>query len=169
MTVHRLYYAHGKGTGPWGTKIQALAPVAEAFGFRVESIDFTHTDDPEERLAHARAQNLSADGRLVLVGSSMGGHVFSRLAEMMPVDGLFLLAPAIGIPGYPGEPQPDVDQHEVVHGWEDAVVPVEAAIGYARRCRARLHVLDSGHDLNDRIPLLEELLAAHLRRVLAGE
>ena len=26
---HIVYFAHGKGTGPWGTKITALAQVAK--------------------------------------------------------------------------------------------------------------------------------------------
>ncbi len=81
--------------------------------------------------------------------------------------GLFLLAPAFGLPGYAGDPAPVTSEHEVIHGWEDDIVSVQNAIDYARRHHARLHVLDSGYDLNDRIATLEVLFAAHLRRVVA--
>lgn len=166
--MNRAYFAHGMESGPWGRKITALAAVAEAQGFAVESVDFTTTRDPEARVHILLDRRPAADGRLVFVGSSMGGYVVARAAERCPVAGLFLLAPAFHMPGYSADPAPVASEHEVVHGWDDDIVPVDNAIEYARRHHARLHVLDSGHDLNDRILTLEGLFAAHLQRVVAA-
>ena len=47
----KVYFSHGKESGPWGTKIRRLAPIAEAAGYRVESIDYTDTMDPDRRAA----------------------------------------------------------------------------------------------------------------------
>lgn len=165
----QVCFAHGMESGPWGRKITALAAVAQSAGFAVESIDFTATRDPEQRVAMMLEQCPRGDGPLVFVGSSMGGYVVARAAETCPVTGLFLMAPAIGVPGYPADINPQTVEHEVVHGWHDDIVPVDAAITHARRHSARLHILDTGHDLNDRIPTIEELFRAHLSRVINGD
>lgn len=165
--MHRVYFAHGMESGPWGRKITALAAVAETAGFVVDSVDFTTTRDPETRVRILLDRQPAADGRLVFVGSSMGGYVVARAAEQCPVAGLFLLAPAIGMPGYSADPVPIATEHEVVHGWSDAIIPVRNVIDYAGRQQARLHVLASDHTLNAHIPTLESLFAEHLRRVVA--
>ena len=162
---NRLYYAHGKGTAPWGRKSSALLPVAEQAGFAVESIDFTATEDPDERVAMVLEHRPRAAGRLVLVGSSMGGYVMANAANELKADGLFLLAPAIGIPGYPAYPTPTTEHQEIVHGWRDALIPPEAVMTFAQRQRARLHLLDAEHDLNDHLPTLQHLFEDFLRRV----
>lgn len=37
----------------------------------------------------------------------------------------------------------------MVFGWRDAVIPVQNGIQFAQEHHASLHVLDSGHRLND--------------------
>ncbi|ABM62590.1 YqiA/YcfP family alpha/beta fold hydrolase [Halorhodospira halophila] len=165
MTHHHVYYAHGKGTGPRGHKSKALLPIAEQAGFAVESIDFTATEDPDERVAMLLEHRPQATGRLVLVGSSMGGYVMANAADELGADGLFLLAPAIGIPGYPAYPAPTTRHQEIVHGWRDALIPPPSVVTYAERQRARLHLLDAEHDLNDHLPTLQRLFADFLQRV----
>ena len=34
-----VVFSHGKESGPWGTKIAALADIARAEGYEVESVD----------------------------------------------------------------------------------------------------------------------------------
>lgn len=150
-----VFFAHGKESGPWGRKITALAQVARAAGFQVESPDYSHTQDPDERVRQLLALAPQARARpLVLVGSSMGGYVSAVAAATIPVDGLFLLAPALYMPGYPAQPRCQARKMTVVHGWDDEVVPVDNGIRLAREHRARLHVLNAGHDLNATIPWL---------------
>ncbi|KAB7627294.1 alpha/beta fold hydrolase [Alkalilimnicola sp. S0819] len=167
MNAHKIYFAHGKESGPWGRKIQALAAVAEALGFAVESPDYSHTFDPRERVAQLLALAPGAPGKLVLVGSSMGGAVSIAASRTVQPDGLFLLAPAVYMEGYEALPEPRAGLIEVVHGWHDEVVPVDKALRFAREQRARLHLLDSGHTLQDAIPYLERLFRLFLEDVLA--
>lgn len=150
-------FAHGKESGPWGTKITYLAEVARARGFEVISPDYRHTQDPAERVSQLIHLAPKAR-RLVLVGSSMGGYVSAMACQALRPDALFLMAPALYFPGWDQEPEEIPARCTVVHGWNDDIVPVERAIRFATRNRAELHVLDSGHDLNDQLPVLGWLL-----------
>ncbi len=147
-------FCHGRESGPWGHKISALAEVARGHGATVVSPDFRFTMDPDERARFLLEQGLPSGGGLLLAGSSMGGYVAAAASQRLTPGGLFLLAPAVDIPGYTGDTTPGSNRVEVVHGWGDAIVPVDAVSRWARRHRARLHVLDSDHTLNDHIPWL---------------
>lgn len=162
--MNKVYFAHGKESGPWGHKIRALAVVAQQAGFAVESPDYTFTHDPDARVRHLLSLQPAADC-LVLVGSSMGGYVSAVASRTLAPSGLFLLAPAVYMPGYDADPAPRAELIEVVHGWRDDIIPVANAIRLAERHRARLHLLDSEHTLNDQIPYLEVLFARFLQDV----
>ena len=159
-------FAHGKESGPWGTKITHLAEVARARGFEVQSPDYSHSHDPKERVAHLLQLAPRAD-TLVLAGSSMGGYVAAQACAALKPQGLFLMAPALYFPGWDEEPAGCPALSCVVHGWKDDVVPVERGIEFARRNGAALHVLDSGHTLNDQLPALGLLFGDLLERVIA--
>ena len=45
-----ICFSHGKESGPWGTKITALAEIAMKRGFTVVSIDYTGEPDPDARV-----------------------------------------------------------------------------------------------------------------------
>ncbi|NLO78799.1 MAG: alpha/beta hydrolase [Xanthomonadaceae bacterium] len=162
-----IYFAHGKESGPWGRKIQALAAVGRDCGYAVESPDYSFTHDPDRRVRHLLELAPAADC-LVLVGSSMGGYVSAVASRTLRPNGLFLLAPAVYMPGYEAEPDPRADLIEIVHGWHDPVIPVDNAIRLACRHHARLHLLDSQHTLNDQIPYLEFLFRRFLADVEAA-
>lgn len=164
--MKQVYFAHGKESGPWGRKIQALAAVARDCGFAVESPDYTFTHDPDARVRHLLSLAPRAEC-LVLVGSSMGGYVSAVASRTLSPAGLFLLAPAVYMPGYDADPAIRAGLVEVVHGWNDDVIPVDNAIHLARHYRARLHLLDSEHTLNDQIPYLELLFRQFLGEIAA--
>lgn len=165
MIPQRLVcFAHGKESGPWGTKITRLADVARARGFDVMSPDYSHSHDPKERVAHLLKLAPRAE-RLVLVGSSMGGYVSAMACAELKPQGLFLIAPALYFPGWDEEPAGCPPIAAVVHGWADDIVPVERGITFARKNGADLHVLNSGHTLNDQLPALALLLDDLLKRV----
>jgi alpha/beta superfamily hydrolase len=158
-------FAHGKESGPWGTKITRLAEVARQRGFEVMSPDYSGTHDPDIRVAQLLQQAPRASRSLVLAGSSMGGYVSAMAVEALRPQALFLMAPALYFPGFDREPPPPPPLNCVVHGWLDDIVPVERALRYSQRHCARLHLLDSAHTLNDRLPALELLFGDLLDRV----
>lgn len=159
-----IYFAHGKESGPWGRKIQALAAIGKDCGFVIESPDYSFTYDPDARVQHLLELAPQAEC-LVLVGSSMGGYVSAIASRTLSPAGLFLLAPAVYMPGYEAEPAPQARLMEVVHGWHDPIIPVDNALRLAREHSARLHVLDSQHTLNEQIPYLEALFRRFLHDV----
>ncbi|HXQ30984.1 MAG TPA: alpha/beta hydrolase [Steroidobacteraceae bacterium] len=147
-----VVFSHGKESGPWGTKISALADIARVEGYEVESVDYRGLDDPRERVTRLLAYCRDFQGRLVLVGSSMGGHVSVAGSRLLRAAGMFLIAPAFYMPGYEHQtPQPAACPITIVHGWRDDVVPVEHSVRFSREYAATLHVLDTDHRMQDRI------------------
>lgn len=160
-------FAHGKESGPWGTKITHLAEVARARGFDVSSPDYSHTHAPKERVAHL-LKLAPAAHTLVLAGSSMGGYVSAMACAALQPRALFLMAPALYFPGWDEEPQGCPALATVVHGWKDDIVPVARSLQFAQPRGAALHLLDSGHALNDQLPMLALLFDDLLSRALAS-
>lgn len=158
-------FAHGKESGPFGTKITYLSKVAHAKGFATISPDYRFTRDPDARVRHLLAQPLRGRDGLVLVGSSMGGYVSAFAASRIRPDALFLMAPAVYMPGYDAEPPEYTGDTVVVHGWHDDVVPADHALRFARSRHAELHLLPAGHTLNDQLETLGALLGLCLDRV----
>lgn len=158
-------FSHGKESGPWGAKITHLAQVARTRGFDVLSPDYSHTQDPQLRIRHL-LQLAPKAKRLVLAGSSMGGYVAAQACAVLKPRALFLMAPALYFPGWDEEPQDVPALCAVVHGWKDDIVPAEHSIRFAQKNRAALHLLDSGHTLNDQLPALELLFDDLLKHVL---
>jgi len=159
-------FAHGKESGPWGTKITHLANTAKHRGYEVISPDYSHSHDPHARVAQLLELAPKAGRALVLVGSSMGGYVSAMACAALKPQALLLLAPALYFPGFDEEPAGIPALTAVVHGWSDDIVPVERAIRFSRTHGAALHVLNSGHTLNDQLPTLELLLDDLLQRAL---
>jgi pimeloyl-ACP methyl ester carboxylesterase len=162
-SARAVIFSHGKESGPWGSKIVAMAAVAAEQGWHTESIDYQGIDDPRIRVAKLIAAADAWKGRVVLVGSSMGGHVSAAAAEPLAAIGLFVLAPAFYMPGLEQYTPRVRCPSEIVHGWADAIVPVENSVRWAREHRAALHILDSDHRLQDRIETIGVLLQAFLR------
>ena len=151
-----VIFSHGKESGPWGFKITRLAKVAEELGFQVLSIDYRGVDDPAERVRMLLEQRSKIDGMTVLVGSSMGGAISLAAAAAIRPAGLFLMAPAIGIPGYPELPtMTHIPPTVIVHGWDDTIVPPGPVIDYARKHRLELAMVPDGHNLENSLDFLE--------------
>jgi pimeloyl-ACP methyl ester carboxylesterase len=158
-----LVFSHGKESGPWGRKITALAALARELGHAVESIDYRGIDDPLARVEKLVAAAARFPKPLVLVGSSMGGHVAAAAAARLRPRGVFLLAPAFYMPGFESYTPQDVPcPTALVHGWHDDIVPVQNSIRWAGEHHAALHVLNSDHRLEDKIEAICALLRAFL-------
>ena len=158
-----VVFSHGQESGPWGTKIRAMADRVRGKGCEAVSIDYQGIADPTARVDKLIAEAGKLDDRLVLVGSSMGGHVATAAAETLGAAGLFVLAPAYYMPGYEAltPPAPSAPVF-IVHGWHDDVVPVENSIRFARECAATLHIVDGDHRLTANIDEINRELAAFI-------
>jgi pimeloyl-ACP methyl ester carboxylesterase len=158
-----VVFSHGKESGPWGTKITAMAAVVRDLGAAVESVDYRGLDDPGDRVDKLVAAGSALEHAVVLVGSSMGGHVCAAAAARLQPRGMFLLAPAFYMAGFEAyTPQEVACPTAIVHGWHDVIVPVENSIRWAREHQAALHVLNSDHRLEDQIGAIGLLLRAFL-------
>ncbi len=143
-----VVFAHGKESGPWGTKITLLASVAREHGFDVESIDFRGVSDPDTRVLILKDFLAELQGPFILVGSSMGAYVVTVASAQYPPEALLLLAPAVYLTGYEEQnPSPFSGQTVVIHGWHDQVVPVENVLRFCREHSAELHLLSDDHQL----------------------
>lgn len=163
-----VVFAHGKESGPWGTKITHLAELAQRRGYAVQSPDYSFTQDPRARVAQLISLAPKAGKTLVLVGSSMGGYVSAMAAAQLKPQALLLMAPALYFPGWDEEPTGLPALTTVVHGWRDDIVPVERGLRLAQQHRAALHLLDSGHTLNDQLPMLALIFDDLLQRASAA-
>jgi RimJ/RimL family protein N-acetyltransferase len=165
-----VVFNHGKESGPWGSKILRLAETARMLDFAVESLDYEGVFDPGIRLKMLldRADALRTSPRLVLVGSSMGGYVAAAASAVLRPVGLFLMAPAVYIAGYPiWEPVPFGQVQMVVHGWQDEVIPVEHSQRYAQKFGMQLCVLADDHRLSGDLAGLAGLFGLFLEQVNA--
>jgi alpha/beta superfamily hydrolase len=166
-TIGTVIIAHGKESGPQGNKIKALAQVARKHRLLVIAPDFRGMDDPEKRVCHLLDQVRGCTGPLYLAGSSMGGYVAIRASQELQPVGLFLMAPAIGIPGYAGhELEPACRQTTIVHAWEDDIIPPGNVIAWAELYQAELHLVNDNHRLSVQTSLLKFLFDKMLRRPL---
>ena len=164
-----VVFSHGQESGPWGTKITAMATMARELGCNADSVDYQGIADPAERVEKLLAECDGIDDTLILVGSSMGGHVATAAADRLNAAGLFVLAPAYYMPGYEElTPPPPGMPICIVHGWHDDVVPVDNSIRFARECNAELHLIDSDHRLTDSVNEITAYLKRFIRTVAGG-
>lgn len=167
MQNFNVIFSHGRESGPWGTKIRALAKIAEQKGCHVISRDDTDTHDPELRVERLIEEADLLDGPVLLVGSSMGGYVAAVAARTVQPAGLFLMAPALDMPGYEVKNiSLDVDEISIVHGWDDDVVPLEPVQRFAKEHQAMLHVVPATHALIEQIGVVTQLFDGFLNRCM---
>ncbi len=161
-----VVFSHGQESGPWGTKIRAMAETVQAMGCDAASVDYRGIAEPGARVDKLMRECAGIDDRLVLVGSSMGGHVAAAAADAVGAAGLFVMAPAFFMPGYEElTPPPPGIPVSIVHGWHDDIVPVENSIRFARGCSATLHLVDGDHRLTGNIEEINEYLKLFIEKI----
>jgi pimeloyl-ACP methyl ester carboxylesterase len=147
VSSRHICFSHGSESGPWGTKIRALADVARSKGWTVESLDYQGMEDPHARAAKLKAYCRARREPVALAGSSMGGFVATAAAAEVPAHGHFLMEPAFYVPG------------------RDDVVPWEGSVRYAARCRARLALIDGDHRLTANLAEVSEFFRMFLEEL----
>jgi len=83
MPSHHVVFSHGKESGPWGSKIAAMAEVARSEGYEADSVDYRGVEDPHDRMTRLLSYCRDLRGDLVLVGSSLGGHVATSASSLL--------------------------------------------------------------------------------------
>ncbi len=165
-----VIFSHGQESGPWGTKIRAMSELVKGLGCNVDSIDYRGIADPLMRVEKLLRECSDINDPLILVGSSMGGHVATAAASTLGAAGLFVLAPAYFMDGYEElTPPPPTLPICIVHGWHDDIVPVENSIRYARECSATLHLVDGDHRLTENISEINEYLEQFIRSTISAQ
>lgn len=147
----RVMFLHGLESGNKGSKAKFLE---EAFPGEVIVPDFEGVLDVEERIA--KAATYLTDEPQILVGSSFGGLVACRLANMYPdkVTGLVLMAPALNRAG--AELIHTMPKNTVIiHGIGDTVIPVEVSREFATRFRLSLVEVNDDHRLHNHMELMK--------------
>ncbi len=167
LFIMKVHFSHGKESGPRGTKIKRLAAMAEDMGCAVDSVDYTDLMDPDLRVERLLEVLAEEDDDYVLVGSSMGGYVSLVASESVDAEAVFLMAPALYIPGYRRREYHSRCSHiEIVHGRSDDVIPPENSIRYAKEANCALHLIGGDHALNGSLEVVAGLFEGFLRRVI---
>ena len=162
-----VIFSHGQESGPWGTKICAMAELVKGLGCEADSIDYQGIADPTARVEKLVLECSDVSDDLILVGSSMGGHVATAAAETLGAIGLFVLAPAYYVEGYENlTPPPPSVPTCIVHGWHDDIIPVENSIRFARQCSATLHLVNGGHRLTENIDEVNGYLEQFIKNTI---
>jgi len=163
----KVYFSHGKESGPWGSKIKRLAAIAREHGCDIESIDYRDLTGPDQRVERLLEILTNEGDSFILVGSSMGGYVALSASHRVKAHAVFLLAPAIFIPGYKIQVHGSDHGHvEIVHGWSDEIIPPEHSIKFAKEADCTLHLISGDHRLKSSIKTVEGLFKQFLDRVL---
>lgn len=157
-----IILSHGADSGPDATKVSALAACADARGWQTRRPDYRADDvhgyagSVAPRLARLRAAIEACAQPPLLVGSSMGAFVCGLASLRHAVAGLFLLAAPRQVPGVddPLEVRRGVPT-QLIHGWRDALCPVDDIIAFARQRQLPLLALDDDHRLGASLPLIE--------------
>jgi pimeloyl-ACP methyl ester carboxylesterase len=160
----RVIFSHGKESTPNGSKIKRLSSIAENYGFSVESIDYRNIKSPDDRAGYLLNKISDIQEDLILVGSSMGGYVSIINANNKNVKGIFLLAPALYVDGYNIQDYFVHKNCEIVHGWNDDIIPCDNSILFSRKSKATLHLIAGDHRLNSSMTTVENIFESFLNK-----
>lgn len=161
----QVIFSHGKESGPWGSKITTLAKIAQHHGHQVDSLDYSAIANPDARVEKLIGRLAEVTEPVLLVGSSMGGYVSLVACERHPCAGVFLLAPALFMPGYDKQSYSSGKQPIcIVHGKEDEVIPYQHSEKYAAQSGCELHLITGDHRLNSSMDQVTRLYTDFLKR-----
>jgi pimeloyl-ACP methyl ester carboxylesterase len=164
-----LILSHGLESGPDATKVSALARIATPLGFDSVRPDYRDLDAGrdvrriDERIARLK-QHAHDRGPVILAGSSMGAFTSALASPELPCVGLFLIALPVAIPEYRREFGAAAVPTELVHGWDDELCPVDAAIAFARARGDTITLVRDDHRLSAHVDFVAEQFRLFLTR-----
>ena len=161
-----VIFSHGKESGPKATKIVAMQEIVDEFGLKSYSLDYQGIETVEQRVEKLNQFMKTINRPFILVGSSMGAYVSLVASQNNPyIDGLFLLAPALGFEGYETADLAVSPHTKIVHGWRDEVVPVQNVIEFAQAHHIHLELVDDEHRLSESIERINVQLKNFLQEL----
>lgn len=168
MNHFKIYFSHGKDSGPRGSKIKYLSLIAKEMNFLTGSIDYTSTKVPDHRVNILLNSCNNSDENIVLYGSSMGAYVSLAASKTIKPKGLFLCAPALFIPGYNLTEFINLNVPiTIVHGYNDTIVPFKNSVKFAEKQQCELHIVNDNHSLSNSQSVISFLFKDFLRRIVA--
>jgi alpha/beta superfamily hydrolase len=151
----KVIFSHGLESGPWGSKIKYLASIAIEMGWDVDSIDYSGIRNPDDRVTKLVEYLNQEKQPFLLCGSSMGGYVSVVASRYKKPLALFLMAPALYLPGYREQIFAPNGRVTIIHGVSDDVVPFENSQRFVREhLETELHLIESDHRLNDSLEVV---------------
>ncbi len=162
-----IIFSHGKESGPKGKKIIRLSEIATENGFTSTSIDYSGINNPDERVEKL-LNNLkqTQHDKIVLVGSSMGGYVSLCAAQHIELSGIFLMAPALYLPGYGIQQfQPKCRNMTIVHGWHDEIIPYKNSVDFAHEHNCTLHLVNDNHRLTNSLEMIADYFQTFMKQL----
>jgi predicted esterase len=162
-----IIFSHGKESGPKGKKIIRLTEIATENGFTSTSIDYSGINNPDERVEKLlNTLKQTQHDRIVLVGSSMGGYVSLCAAQHIELSGIFLMAPALYLPGYGIQRfQPKCRKITIVHGWRDDIIPFMNSVHFANKNNCTLHLVNDNHRLTESLETIADFFEIFLKKI----
>jgi pimeloyl-ACP methyl ester carboxylesterase len=148
-----LILSHGLESSPDATKVSALARIAESLGFHSVRPDYRDLDASgdvnriDDRIARLKS-HAPPDTPVILAGSSMGAFISALASQELNCVGLFLIALPVAIPGYLRRFDVARVPTALVHGWDDELCPVDAAIAFARARGDAITLVRDDHRLS---------------------
>ena len=164
-----LILSHGLHSSPDATKVSALAAIAEPLGFSSARPDYRDLDASgdvrriDERIARL-VEHAPQNAPVILAGSSMGAFTSALASLETACVGLFLIALPVTIPNYPRPFAAAAVPTALVHGWDDELCPVDAAIAFARERGASITLVRDDHRLAAHVDFIAAQFGLFLRR-----
>lgn len=174
MKAH-VIISHGLESSPDATKATALSRVVEAMGCTSERPDYRQWDndqstnrlgDVQGRIASLHDIAKKVQGPLILAGSSMGAFISARVSLVVPVAGLFMMAPPTQLEGFEIKLEAADIPTCIVHGWDDELIPASEVVKWAQPRRNELVLVNDSHRLAEHVEFCAEVFARFVRSLL---
>ena len=169
----KIYFAHGKESGPYGNKIKEMMKISQELWCSPISIDYRDCKTADERVSKLLNLLKEEKEEYILVGSSMGGYTSLVAAGNSNTKGVFLLAPALYTDEYSdikGEYQiqeyKNIDNVNIVHGYNDDVIPFKYSLKYAEQSKSNLLLVDGDHRLESSLEEVLRYYESFLKKIL---
>jgi len=162
----KIYFSHGKDSGPFGFKINYLSSIAEEMQIKSESIDYTSTKNPDERVDILINSYDKTEENIVLYGSSMGAYVSLTASKIIKPKALFLCAPALYVQDYKIHEFSNLNiPIVIIHGYNDTVVPYKNSVKFAEKHACELHIVNDNHSLSNSQEIISFLFKEFLEKL----